>query len=138
MTLHPHLMHALMNSDWISHCNPNGKRLKQLNQQRKQTNEQNHQTNKQKNKEKDLLPYKYKSVYISYDVDNAFTITVRHWILSEDKEVTEHYQVSRDEPGVGMAKQISTTTGLRTTLFFLITPFISCRLKQVFFVISTR
>ena len=57
---------------------------------------------------------------------------MRHWVLGEDKEVTEHYQVSRDEPGVGMTKQVSTAAGLRTTLFFLVTPFISCGLKQDF------
>lgn len=53
---------------------------------------------------------------------------MRDWVLGKDKEVTKHYQVSCDESGIGMTKQVSTAARLRAALFFLVTPFIGCRL----------
>ena len=41
-------------------------------------------------------PYKYKSVDIPDDVNDALAIAVGDWVLSEDQEVTKHHQVCCD------------------------------------------
>lgn len=41
----------------------------------------------------DRSPYEYESVNISYDVNDALTVAVGDWVLSEYQEVTEHNQV---------------------------------------------
>ena len=75
------------------------------------------------------LPYKYKSVDIPYDVNDALAIAVRDWVLSEYQEVTEHHKVCCGESGVRMAEQVSTATRFRASCFFLVTLYVRCGLE---------
>ena len=69
-------------------------------------------------------PYKYESVYLSYDVNYTFTIAVGDWVFSEDQKIKEYYQVSSHKSGVRMAEQIPTTARIWSNFFCLIKPFV--------------
>ena len=69
-------------------------------------------------------PYKYESVYLSYDVNYTFTIAVGDWVFSEDQKIKEYYQVSSHKSRVRMAEQIPTTARIWSNFFCLIKPFV--------------
>lgn len=74
-------------------------------------------------------PYKYESVYLSYDVNYTFTIAVGDWVFSEDQKIKEYYQVGSHKSGVRMAEQIPTTARIWSNFFCLIKPFVLCWLQ---------
>ena len=69
-------------------------------------------------------PYKYESVYLSYDVNYTFTIAVGDWVFSEDQKIKKYYQVSSHKSGVRMAEQIPATARIWSNFFCLIKPFV--------------